>query len=198
MGPTLITRRFHLDGVEHQAAAIGILSEEGLRALRRCGHEVVARACAPELPSCNVRFVDVSRLQELEITPDDGLVALYAMPFPGRPVVTGTRATEGPAVTIDLRVPPDLGCLRGHFPALPVVPAVVQLGWVLEFGAELLGTLPTFRAVRSVKFQRIIQPGHSLRLHIAAEIAGSTLRFEYASEAGRHSAGIIETRGAGD
>lgn len=198
MGPTLIARRFHLDGVEHQAAAIGILNDEGLRVLRRCGHEAVAQACAPELPSCNVRFVDVSRLQELEITPDTGLVALYAMPFPGRPVVTGTRATEGPAVTIDLRVPPDLGCLRGHFPALPVVPAVFQLGWVLEFGAEILGTLPTFRAVRSVKFQRIIQPGHSLRLHISAEIAGSTLRFEYASEAGRHSAGIIETRGAGD
>jgi 3-hydroxymyristoyl/3-hydroxydecanoyl-(acyl carrier protein) dehydratase len=69
---------------------------------------------------------------------------------------------------------------------------------VLEFGAEILGTLPTFRAVRSVKFQRIIQPGHSLRLHIAAEMAGSTLRFEYESEAGRYSAGIIETRGAGD
>jgi hypothetical protein len=198
MGPTLIARRFHLDGVEHQAAAIGILNEEGLRALRRCGHEAVARASAPGLPSCNVRFVDVSRLQELEITPDTGLGALYAMPFPGRPVVTGTRVTEGPSVTIDLRVPPDLGCLRGHFPALPVVPAVVQLGWVLEFGAEILGRLPAFRAVRSVKFQRIIQPGHSLRLHIAAETGRSGLRFEYASEAGRYSAGIIETRGAGD
>ncbi len=198
MGPTLIARRFQLDDVGRQAAAIGILNDEGLRVLRRCGHEAVARACEPELPSCNVRFVDISRLQELEITPDNGLFALYAMPFPGRPVVTGTRATEGPAVTLDLRIPPDLGCLRGHFPALPVVPAVALLGWVLEFGAEILGTLPTLRAVRSVKFQRIIQPGHSLRLQIAAEIAGSTLRFEYESEAGRCSAGIIETRGAGD
>ena len=44
----MITRRFRLDGVEHQAAAIGILNDEGLRVLRRCGHEAVAQACALE------------------------------------------------------------------------------------------------------------------------------------------------------
>ncbi len=198
MWPTLIVRRFHLEGVDRQAAAIGILRAEGLRALRRCGHEVVAHACAPELPPDNVRFIDLSRHEELKAAPDAGLAALYAMPFPSRPIVTGTRTTENLAAAIDLRVQPDLGCLRGHFPALPIVPAAVQLAWVLDFGAEIFGTPPAIRAVRSTKFQRIIQPGHSLRLHIATESGGSTLRFEFVSESGRLSAGFIETRGAGD
>lgn len=187
----VISRHLHVDG---RTACIGILSKTGLRALRRNGHEAVAAACAHGLRPDDVRFVDLSKLEALETTSDAELAVLYAAPFPARPFVSATRAAEAQAATIDLRVQPDLGCLRGHFPALPIVPGAAQLGWVLEFGAEMLGTSPTMGAVRSVKFERIIQPGRSLRLHIVAESGTSTLRFEYASEMGKHSAGRIETR----
>lgn len=189
----MISRRLHVDG---RTACIGILSEEGLRELRRQGHEAVASICAPDLPAVNVRFVDASQHQALEAASNADLTALYAAPFPSRPFVMAIHTAERQATTIDLRIQPDLGCLCGHFPMLPIVPGAAQLGWALEFGAEILGTPPMMRAIRSVKFERIIQPGRSLRLRIAADVGASALRFEYGSGIGRHSAGRIETRGS--
>jgi len=175
---------------------LGVLSEDGMRALRHTGHAAVAGACAPGLPAGNVRFLDDSERHALETASEPELATLYSAPFPARPVVTASRLADGTAI-LDLRVPPDLACLRGHFPALPVVPGVAQLGWALEFGAKLLGAVPTMRACLSVKFERIIQPGRSLRLRVASQAGTSMLRFEYSSALGRHSSGRIET-GRGD
>jgi len=184
------SRRLQFEG---RGAWIGILSEVGLGTLRRTGHQAVAGICAPDLPAPDVRFVDRAQRQALEDASDSELATLYASPFPGRPLITRKRSGDGPVVTIELSVQPDLRCLRGHFPAIPIVPGATQLGWALELGAENLGTAPAMRAMRSVKFERIIQPGRSLRLRLAAEDGASMLRFEYASDLGRHSAGRIET-----
>lgn len=153
-----------------------------------------AAHCAPDLAADVVRFVDLSEREALEAAPDAGLPALFAAPFPARPFVRGAPAAEGLQATLELSIQPDLACLRGHFPTLPVVPGATQLGWALEFGALVLGTPGAMRALHSVKFERIIQPGRSLRLRIAAETGGTVLRFEYTSGMGRHSAGRIETR----
>jgi 3-hydroxymyristoyl/3-hydroxydecanoyl-(acyl carrier protein) dehydratase len=189
----LVSRRLLAD---ERAAEICILGQEGLRALCRHGHEAVARDCAPDLPAGRVRFVDAAQRHALESAGDDALAALYRAPFPARPVVVSSGARHGHAISIELRVPPDLDCLRGHFPEIPLVPGAVQLGWSLAFGAELLGAPMTITGIRSVKFERIIQPGHSLWLNLAAEAGGGELRFEFASAAGRHSSGRIETRRA--
>lgn len=188
---TAFSRRLWVDG---WTAWIGILSEEGLRALRRGGHEAVAGRCAPDLRASQVRFVDESLRELLASASDDDAAALYSAPFPARPCIAGRRIVDGHAATIDLRIPPDLDCLRGHFPELPVVPGAAQLGWALEFGAEMLGVPATVRSLRSVKFERIIQPGRAVTLELAFEPDSRTLRFQYASASGRHSAGRIETR----
>lgn len=172
---------------------IGILSETGLRRLWREGHAAVAAACAPALPARDVRFLDDSERHALETATAPGLAALYSAPHPRRPVILGSRNGEGRVATLELRVPPDLDCLRGHFPALPVVPGAAQLGWALEFGAELLGTATTMRACSLVKFERVIQPGRLLHLRIEAENGASILRFEFSSALGRYSSGRIET-----
>jgi len=96
-----------------------------------------------------------------------------------------------------LFVPPDLGCLRGHFPGLPIVPGAMQLGWVLAFAAELLGSPPVLRGLQSVKFQRLVQPGQTLRLTIQLDPGREALQFEYESAAGRHSSGRVLLGGAG-
>ena len=142
-----------------------------------------------------MRFVDASLRSGLEAATADGLADWFAAPFPSRPIVAAAR-TDARTATVELRVPPDLACLRGHFPRLPVVPGAAQLGWVLAFGAELIGTPGTLHGARSVKFERIIQPGRALRLRLEAE-PGGELRFEYSSAAGRHSSGRIAT-GPGD
>lgn len=189
----MVSRRLLVD---ERAAAVCILSDEGLRALRRYGHETVARDCAPDLPAGCVRFVDSSERQVLESEDDNSLAALYLAPFPARPFVTSIGPSQGHTVAIEIRVQPDLVCLRGHFPTLPLVPGAAQLGWALDFGAELLGLPSTMTGARSVKFERIIQPGHSLRLTLAVEAGGIELRFEFASSTRRHSSGRIETRRA--
>jgi len=172
---------------------IGILSEQGLRTLRRNGHAAVAGTCEPGLAADRVRFLDDSHRQALETASESGLATLFSAPFPARPVVVASQPGEGPSAVLELRVQPDLACLRGHFPVLPVVPGAVQLGWALAFGAELLGTSPAMRGCLSVKFERIIQPGRSLRLLITSEAGHSMLRFEYSSALGKHSSGRIET-----
>jgi 3-hydroxymyristoyl/3-hydroxydecanoyl-(acyl carrier protein) dehydratase len=189
----LVSRRLLVDG---RAAGICVLGEDGLRALRRCGHEAVARACLPALTAARVRFVDASQRSALESAADDVLAELYLAPLPARPLVTSSGPCHGQAISIALRIQPDLDCLRGHFPAIPLVPGAVQLGWALAFGAELLGLPSTMAGARSVKFERIIQPGHSLWLNLAVQAAGAELRFEFASANGRHSSGRIETRPA--
>jgi hypothetical protein len=185
----VFSRRFAIGG---RAAFIGILSEEGLATLRRHGHESVAGRCAPDLPPDAVRFVDASERAELEAAGEAGLAARHGAPAPCRPLVVAARAGEGRTATLDLRIQPDLACLRGHFNALPLVPGAVQLGWALDFGAQMLGTPPAMRAARSVKFERIIQPGRALSLRLAADEGASTLRFEYACARGRYSGGRIE------
>ncbi len=188
----MIARRVRID---RRTVWIGILDEEGLRTLRRGGHAAAAAVCAPDLSAADIRFVDESQRQTLEAAADAELRVLYVAPYPSRPLVTGMPVVEARAATIALRVQPDLACLVGHFPALPIVPGAAQLGWALGFGADILGLPPTMRSIRSVKFGRIIQPGRSLRLHIEVETGSPALRFEFASETGRHSTGWIETRG---
>lgn len=172
---------------------MGVLSEAGLRTLRSNGHAAVAGACAPGLPACDVRFLDDSERHALESASEPALATLYSAPYPARPVVMASRTGDQRSTTLELRVQPDLACLRGHFPALPVVPGAVLMGWALEFAVVYLGAVPAMRACLSVKFERIIQPGRSLRLLLSTEPGVSTLRFEYSSALGRHASGRIET-----
>ena len=105
---------------------------------------------------------------------------------------------EGPGhVELMLLIPPDLRCLNGHFPGLPVVPGAIQLGWVLAFAAEHLGLQQVFRGLRAVKFQRLVLPRQKLRLTIQLDPGRDAIKFEYQSPAGRHSSGRI-VLGAGN
>lgn len=169
------------------AAWIGILNEDGLRALRRGGHAALARACAPGLPPESVRFVDPAHRPALDSAQDAG--ALFDSAFPELPHVVS--AAHGAPLELEIRIQPDLACLRGHFPAIPIVPGAVQVGWALAFAAARLGSPPLCRSLRAVKFERIIQPGHRLRLRIDGARDSSILRFQYESDRGRHSQGRI-------
>lgn len=172
---------------------VGILSNDGLLALRRTGHDAVAVSCVPDLPGSRVRFIDASLRSALESATEADLSALFASPFPERPLVVASRLEARDRAVVSLRVPPDLRCLRGHFRELPVIPGAMQLGWVLQYGAEYLDTPPTLRALKAVKFERLIQPGHSLELTIASAPASDALQFEIVSSSGRHASGQLVT-----
>jgi 3-hydroxymyristoyl/3-hydroxydecanoyl-(acyl carrier protein) dehydratase len=95
-----------------------------------------------------------------------------------------------------LQVTPGLRCLRGHFPGFPIVPGATQLGWVLAFASELLGSRPALRGLRAVKFHRLVRPGQTLLLTIRLDPVREVIQFAYESAAGLHSSGRVLLRDA--
>lgn len=78
-----------------------------------------------------------------------------------------------------LRVPCDLPIFAGHFPAMPIVPGVVQLGWVAELArAHGLAAGP-FAGIVSAKFRRILQPGVELQVRLEPGRLGGEVQFEF-------------------
>ena len=93
------------------------------------------------------------------------------------PLVAIDAGADGCVAT--LAIPPDLACLRGHFPGHPVVPGVVLVGWALELAATHLGMAPDCRGMETLKFQRVLQPGQRVELTLRADRDRHTLRFAY-------------------
>jgi 3-hydroxymyristoyl/3-hydroxydecanoyl-(acyl carrier protein) dehydratase len=77
-----------------------------------------------------------------------------------------------------LRVPCELPIFAGHFPAMPIVPGVVQLGWVAELAqAHGLAAGP-FAGIASAKFRRILQPGVELQVRLQPGRLVGEVQFE--------------------
>ncbi|HMN44781.1 MAG TPA: hypothetical protein PKE27_09425 [Povalibacter sp.] len=76
-------------------------------------------------------------------------------------------------------VPADLGYFAGHFPGVPLLPGVVQIGWAVELARQHVPFDAQFRALAGVKFMRVIQPGATVALQLAFDAAARELSFEY-------------------
>lgn len=183
-------RHFQLPLPRCRAAAIAVLSEEGYVALRRHGHARVATACQPAAASC-VRFVDPSESQRLENASEAALARMLDAPGLDLPLVLAIDRPSAAQLRVQLRIPPDLRALRGHFPAMPIVPGVAQLRWAIEFAERELGTPARLARIDPVKFRRIVQPGHELALglELTSRNGSCELRFTLSSRLGLHSAG---------
>ncbi len=78
-----------------------------------------------------------------------------------------------------LLVPWDLPIFAGHFPAMPIVPGVVQLGWVAELAqAHGLAAGP-FNGIVSAKFRRILRPGVELQVRLQPGCLEGEVQFEF-------------------
>jgi len=105
------------------------------------------------------------------------------------PDILGER-TEGSRVEIDLRVPPELDCLQGHFPGRPILPGVVQLDWSVRLARPRLGLQGAFARAENLKFASIVWPRCELTLGL--ELASPTrVRFRYFRERRTYSSGTL-------
>jgi 3-hydroxymyristoyl/3-hydroxydecanoyl-(acyl carrier protein) dehydratase len=95
-------------------------------------------------------------------------------------------------VGLSLAIPHDLRYFRGHFPTLAVLPGVVQIDWVMNYGRRhfALGEVAV-RTLR-IKFRRLIRPGDRLLLTLAYQPARKQIEFSYADSEGILSSGRIE------
>jgi 3-hydroxymyristoyl/3-hydroxydecanoyl-(acyl carrier protein) dehydratase len=99
---------------------------------------------------------------------------------------------EGEAVTLSLDLDRDCPAFEGHFPATPILPAVVQVDWAICFAREHFALPPHLGALRSLKFLRIVQPPVRLTLELAPTADGRGITFSYARGAAACSTGRIE------
>ncbi len=61
---------------------------------------------------------------------------------------------------------PQAPYFQGHFPGVPILPGVVQLGLAVKFAARLGGgAAPT--AVKKMKFQHVVMPGEPIAFQVA-------------------------------
>lgn len=172
-----------------------MLSEEGYRQLRRHGHAHTAAACAPAAAG-DVRFLDAGLAAAVDDEDADRCRALFAAPWADLPVLLDREVTATVA-HVELRIPPDLRALRGHFPMLPVVPGAVHLAWVMHFARADLGVGGALAGMDQVKFRRIVQPGHRLILSITLQPRRDGLAFRLGTRDELFSSGRLFLDGGG-
>jgi 3-hydroxymyristoyl/3-hydroxydecanoyl-(acyl carrier protein) dehydratase len=105
------------------------------------------------------------------------------------------REPDSPAVAVDvlaeraagsslvrvLRVRDDVGGLAGHFPGVPVVPAVVQIQWAMDAAERLAGRAPMLRRLEALKFKAIIRPGQLVEVTVELSAVGDAVHFRIAA-----------------
>lgn len=118
--------------------------------------------------------------------------ALLAL-LDARPLLPHVRLVESHAqrVTMELTIPADLLYLEGHFPAKPVLAGVVQIEWAIHYGQVHFLLPPCFRALHSVKFQRLILADAPVSLELIYDGLKHCLYFRYFSVDGPHSSGRV-------
>lgn len=85
-----------------------------------------------------------------------------------KPIFDREQAT----VCAELCCPADFPAFAGHFPGLPILPAVIQLVIVRMLASDLLQvSLATVRTGR-IKFKGMVRPDEQVKVHIALEKIG--------------------------
>ena len=94
--------------------------------------------------------------------------------------VLDEQATGSSLVRV-LRVRDDAAGLAGHFPGLPVVPAVVQIQWAMDAAERLAGRAPTLHRLEALKFKAMIRPGQLVEVAVQLSPVGDAVQFRIAS-----------------
>jgi 3-hydroxymyristoyl/3-hydroxydecanoyl-(acyl carrier protein) dehydratase len=76
-----------------------------------------------------------------------------------------------------LRVADATAALEGHFPGFPIVPAVVQIHWVMEAAERLCGRALVVSRFDALKFRDVIRPGQTVRVTVDLSTTGDAAEF---------------------
>ena len=83
------------------------------------------------------------------------------------------------SATISFTLSDSLFYLKGHFPAQPLLPGVVQLGWACELAEDLLKAPGAFKGVRALKFIAPMLPHDDITLKLDLDRSKKSLKFTY-------------------
>jgi 3-hydroxymyristoyl/3-hydroxydecanoyl-(acyl carrier protein) dehydratase len=115
--------------------------------------------------------------------------------FPGTACVRDSRPVEG-GVDLDLWLPADHPCFRGHFPAVPILAGAVQIDWAVQLADAYLKTGIGAACRFQVKFRRPIRPVRTVTLALRLHPEKQALTFDYRDDGEIYSTGRIALRDA--
>jgi 3-hydroxymyristoyl/3-hydroxydecanoyl-(acyl carrier protein) dehydratase len=107
------------------------------------------------------------------------------------PELLGVQRDTPQTVRVSLRLPPELLYFQGHFPGAAILPAVVQIDWVMHYATELLALTGSFTGMDRLKFSRVLLPRDEPELRLAHQPEKQRLEFSYVTARGRHSSGQL-------
>jgi 3-hydroxymyristoyl/3-hydroxydecanoyl-(acyl carrier protein) dehydratase len=90
-----------------------------------------------------------------------------------------------------LRVPGDLPIFTDHFPAVPIVPAVLQIGWVVDLARSCLQVDEPFRGILVIKFRRPVRPGMVLDVSLENHADRAQVEFDFTVDGQTASSGRL-------
>jgi acyl-coenzyme A synthetase/AMP-(fatty) acid ligase/3-hydroxymyristoyl/3-hydroxydecanoyl-(acyl carrier protein) dehydratase len=170
-----------------------LLDPEQRRSLRTELTSYLSDRFEPVLLPRAWRFVAMLPRDAQDKIPHSALVALFAdrrerRGRPSMPRIVG-EGRAGEEWVRELDVPDDLAALEGHFPGRPLVPGVVQLGWVVETAAAGLGRPLRLTGIETLKFPEPLRPGHRVQVAVSFVQGSGRLRFQVRSGARVHAVG---------
>lgn len=95
-------------------------------------------------------------------------------------------------LTVEFELDPGHVVFDGHFPGLPILPAVVQIGWAVAMASQHFALPEATRALRALKFLRVVQPPVPLRLELEHDGSTGSVSFAYFQGGTACSTGRIE------
>lgn len=110
------------------------------------------------------------------------------MPIVSRVAVDDARQT----LVCELLVPHDLRILHGHFPAVPIVPGVTQVGWVVELARQHGIAAGRCFGIVTAKFRRLVLPGMRLSARIEAGPGAGQCQFTFQLNGAAVSTGRLQ------
>jgi hypothetical protein len=106
------------------------------------------------------------------------------------PVVLAAKFRENSA-EFSLVFLPAAVYFDGHFPALKILPAVIQIYFVQYFARRLLKTAPlSFKYLKKLKFTGLIRP--DIQVNLALTVSAGSIKFRYFNAEKIFSSGEIE------
>jgi 3-hydroxymyristoyl/3-hydroxydecanoyl-(acyl carrier protein) dehydratase len=108
------------------------------------------------------------------------------------PLLSSTRDSESLA-ELHIWVPASLAYFADHFPAQPILPGVVQLGWAVTNSQRVFEIRQPLRKVSLLKFQHPLRPEVRLVLRLERQAAGpaTQVKFSFSSATREYSSGRL-------
>ncbi len=96
-----------------------------------------------------------------------------------QPVELSHSQTGEHSATVILFLESSLFWFRGHFAHQPLLPGVAQVDWAINYGRALLVPDHFFIGIESVKFQRPLLPGVTVKLQLQWLATHQLLAFQF-------------------